>query len=123
MSTSRWIMCRAFWSLSYFLTAVSSAGAAAGNAAGSAGEDAVVPPGVRVHRYLQHGCIGDRKLVLDLYLPETGEQPVPLIIWVHGGGWAAGSKDQVGAEPDATRLCGGQRRLSTQRRGDFSRAD
>lgn len=30
---------------------------------------------------------------LDLYLPKNGEGPWPLIIWIHGGGWFAGSKD------------------------------
>ncbi len=27
---------------------------------------------------------------LDLYLPETGEGPFPLIMFIHGGGWSAG---------------------------------
>jgi acetyl esterase/lipase len=30
---------------------------------------------------------------LDLYLPANAKDPVPLIIWVHGGGWKAGSKE------------------------------
>lgn len=30
---------------------------------------------------------------LDLYLPEKAEGPLPLIIWVHGGGWQNGSKE------------------------------
>ncbi|HEX4084318.1 MAG TPA: alpha/beta hydrolase [Chthoniobacteraceae bacterium] len=29
---------------------------------------------------------------LDLYLPEPMDHPVPLIVWIHGGGWHAGSK-------------------------------
>ncbi|MEY8284269.1 alpha/beta hydrolase [Lachnospiraceae bacterium 50-23] len=28
----------------------------------------------------------------DLYLPETGEGPFPLIMFIHGGGWFAGDK-------------------------------
>jgi acetyl esterase/lipase len=56
-----------------------------------------IPPGVKVLKDLEYARIGDRRLLLDLYLPEKGERPLPLIIWVHGGGWAAGSKDQVGA--------------------------
>lgn len=29
---------------------------------------------------------------LDLYLPETGEGPFPLIVFIHGGGWYSGDK-------------------------------
>src|SRR5262245_28724799 len=56
-----------------------------------------LPAGVNVHRDLEYARAGDKRLLLDLYLPEKGDRPLPLIIWVHGGGWAAGSKDQVGA--------------------------
>ena len=31
--------------------------------------------------------------MLDLYLPESAGDPVPLIIWIHGGGWKSGSKE------------------------------
>jgi acetyl esterase/lipase len=29
---------------------------------------------------------------LDLYLPKHASEPTPLILWIHGGGWANGSK-------------------------------
>jgi len=32
-------------------------------------------------------------MLLDLYLPEKTDKPLPLIIWIHGGAWKAGSKD------------------------------
>jgi acetyl esterase/lipase len=32
-------------------------------------------------------------MLLDLYLPEKGQKPMPLIIWIHGGAWLGGSKD------------------------------
>ncbi len=32
-------------------------------------------------------------MLLDLYLPENREKPVPLIIWIHGGAWLGGSKN------------------------------
>ena len=35
-----------------------------------------------------------QELFLDLYLPEGVEKP-PLIVWVHGGAWRAGSRDKV----------------------------
>jgi acetyl esterase/lipase len=31
---------------------------------------------------------------LDLYVPQSIEKPLPLIVWIHGGGWKGGSKDQ-----------------------------
>ncbi len=31
--------------------------------------------------------------LLDLYLPANAKAPVPLIIWIHGGGWKNGSKE------------------------------
>ena len=36
------------------------------------------------------GALPEHKL--DLYLPEEGEGPFPLIIYVHGGGWSFGTK-------------------------------
>jgi acetyl esterase/lipase len=43
---------------------------------------------------LIYGVVGDRALTLDLYLPEGVEDP-PLIVWVHGGAWREGSKDDL----------------------------
>ena len=31
-------------------------------------------------------------MLLDLYSPEKGDKPLPLIIWIHGGAWRTGSK-------------------------------
>jgi len=42
---------------------------------------------------------GHARQKLDLYLPPNGEK-VPLVIWVHGGGWRGGDK----AHPPALRL-------------------
>ena len=53
---------------------------------------ASLPEGTRVLRDLEFGCIGDKPKSLDLYLPKT-RQPAPLIIWIYGGAWLAGSKD------------------------------
>lgn len=48
---------------------------------------------------LEYGRVGERRLLLDLYLPPD-RTPAPLIVWVHGGAWRAGSK----ASPPITAL-------------------
>jgi acetyl esterase/lipase len=36
---------------------------------------------------------GDAAQSLDIYFPERpAEKPLPLLIWIHGGGWSAGTK-------------------------------
>ena len=52
------------------------------------------PPGVKVIRDLAYVPGGDAAQVLDLYLPEQdSSKPLPLFVWIHGGGWMGGSKD------------------------------
>ncbi len=54
-----------------------------------------LPEGVTVHRDLVYATVGQRELPLDLYLPPS-EQPLPVVIWIHGGGWRSGSKGSAG---------------------------
>jgi acetyl esterase/lipase len=50
-------------------------------------------PEAKVERDLEYGPHGERNK-LDLYLPEkAAKHPLPLVIWIHGGGWEAGNKD------------------------------
>lgn len=51
------------------------------------------PKGVKALRDIAYVENGHERQKLDLYLPEKSDAPLPLIIWIHGGGWAAGSKD------------------------------
>jgi acetyl esterase/lipase len=55
-----------------------------------------VPEGTRLLRDLEYVPGGHERQKLDLYLPPSGKD-WPLIVSVHGGGWAAGSKDTQGA--------------------------
>jgi len=48
--------------------------------------------GVKILRDLEYARVGDKSLLLDLYLPEKTQRPLPLIIWIHGGAWMAGQK-------------------------------
>ena len=62
-----------------------------------------IPEGVTVHRDLIYGQVGDRKLPLDIYLPPDTSSPVPVIIWVHGGGWRNGSRSNGGRALNMTK--------------------
>lgn len=56
-----------------------------------------------MHRDLAYATHATARHTLDLYLPPGGGQR-PLIIWVHGGGWRAGTK----GNPLALRLMAGE---------------
>ncbi|WP_160720607.1 alpha/beta hydrolase [Bacillus sp. USDA818B3_A] len=45
--------------------------------------------------------INGRQLLADLYLPKVKNEPLPVIIWLHGGGWRFGDR-KLG--PDFTRF-------------------
>lgn len=65
---------------------------------------ATAPLGVRLERDVPYATVGaDRALKLDLYVPENAEGKLPLVVWVHGGGWRGGSKNGNRAAQLATR--------------------
>lgn len=41
---------------------------------------------------IEYAKEGEKSLQLDLYLPKNASGKVPLIMWVHGGGWLKGSR-------------------------------
>ena len=45
---------------------------------------------------VEYARAGDRSLRLDLLLPKQPRDPMPLVVWVHGGGWKAGNKSGAG---------------------------
>ena len=55
-----------------------------------------VPEGTRVERDIVYARVGSRKLLLDLYVPPKRSAPLPVIVWIHGGGWRGGSKGSGG---------------------------
>jgi acetyl esterase/lipase len=55
------------------------------------------PPGVKVLRNLPYVENGHERQKLDLYLPEKENGLLPVVVWVHGGGWKGGNKDRCPA--------------------------
>jgi acetyl esterase/lipase len=56
-----------------------------------------VPVGVKAERnidYVGNGLVRQR---LDLYIPDKPGGPWPLVVWVHGGAWQGGSKENCRA--------------------------
>ena len=62
-----------------------------------------LPEGVKVLRDLQYVEGGHERNRLDLYLPEKAEGRLPLVVWIHGGAWWAGSKEGCPAVPLAAK--------------------
>jgi len=54
-----------------------------------------LPTGFKAIRDLEYTPEGGRSRSLDLYLPEVKpEKALPLVVWIHGGAWLAGSKER-----------------------------
>jgi acetyl esterase/lipase len=52
-----------------------------------------LPSNVTVERNLKYAQIDNQSLKLDMYLPRKPVGTLPVIVWIHGGGWYSGSKD------------------------------
>jgi acetyl esterase/lipase len=52
-----------------------------------------VPADVEVYRDLSYLPDGHERHTLDVYVPKNAEGKLPLVVWVHGGGWSMGSKN------------------------------
>ncbi|MDO8545713.1 MAG: alpha/beta hydrolase [Opitutaceae bacterium] len=61
-----------------------------------------LPPGVTVRRDITYVKGGHERQKLDLYLPANAKD-LPLVVWIHGGGWQNGSKERTQALPLLTR--------------------
>ncbi len=54
---------------------------------------AEAPAGASLQKDIEYVSGGGKSQSLDLYLPEPAGKAVPLLVFIHGGGWRGGSKD------------------------------
>jgi alpha/beta hydrolase fold len=59
----------------------------------------LLPDGVRLIPDLEYAHPDGHSLLLDLYVPPRGDQPAPIILWVHGSGWDMGDRHDRTAVP------------------------
>ena len=48
---------------------------------------------IKVTKDVEYGNAGQRPLLLDLYAPATAKAPLPAIVFIHGGSWRTGGKE------------------------------
>lgn len=53
---------------------------------------------VRQAKDIEYARAGEMSLKLDLYIPQA-DQPPPVVVWVHGGAWRSGSKNNPSILP------------------------
>ncbi len=51
-----------------------------------------IPQGVKLVENIEYVAGGHPRQKLDLYLPEKSPGPLPVVLWIHGGGWRGGDK-------------------------------
>ena len=56
-------------------------------------EPETVPEGLVFHDDLEFAAPEGKPLTLDLYVPEDAETPPPVMLFIHGGGWSKGNKE------------------------------
>ena len=66
----------------------------------SLAEAALAQTAPRIERNIPYAEPRNERQLLDVYAPATGTN-LPVVVWVHGGGWAVGNKEQVDHKPNA----------------------
>jgi acetyl esterase/lipase len=58
-----------------------------------------LPPHTVCDRDVKYGDGPAKSNLMDIFLPDNADKPLPLVVWVHGGGWIEGSKEGCPALP------------------------
>lgn len=77
----------------FFITVTAGLGLLLGAGRLLTARAAKVPDNVVLETGLVYGQGGTEPLLLDLTRPKQGSGPFPALVFVHGGGWGAGSRD------------------------------
>jgi acetyl esterase/lipase/L-ascorbate metabolism protein UlaG (beta-lactamase superfamily) len=89
-----------FFRLQWGLLAVILWGLCPVEAAGDAPAEKTAPiSDTHVQKDIVYATVDGIDLKLDLYIPQNIEGPLPLVVWIHGGGWLGGSKENPPAKP------------------------
>lgn len=77
-------------------TANTAGGSATGSATSSTSGATTLDPARlgTIERDVTYGNAGGVDLKMDVYYPQTVTGPVPVVLWVHGGGWTGGDKKE-----------------------------
>ena len=62
-----------------------------------------LPKNVNGYQDVEYARGKDKPLLMDLFVPRDAKDPLPLIVWIHGGGWVGGNKEPCPALPMATK--------------------
>ncbi len=93
-----WQVCRFFGMGSLLLFATSPAGSSITDEA--LGTEEPLPTEIRKVSGIHYKDARPKGLAMDLYLPAADtESPLPILIYVHGGGYRKGSRDEITAIP------------------------
>lgn len=65
-----------------------------GAAEAAASISGLVPANMAVERGINY-AVGDPDALLDVYAPPGVRQPLPAVVWVHGGGFVSGSRSDL----------------------------
>ncbi len=54
--------------------------------------DPAVPADIGVIKDIEYKNVDGKSLQLDLYIPKNIKKPAPLLVFIHGGGWKGGKR-------------------------------
>ena len=61
-------------------------------------ETQMLPADVKVERDIAYAQPPNRRQMLDVYAP-AGAKNLPVVVWVHGGGWQAATRARLPISP------------------------